>query len=196
MDDPSGHDGTLAELEISTGIGEELDSLQAVSSTAAKRAFTAPIVDIYACMRKFYQTPRNQGDWPLHFWVYANQPGNKGLRYDIDFGGATSGAFTGTMGQLNVKPDTLQDVKNESWCYKVTSLNEVQYMGWNAFVGLDAATLGEVNAIVDKQTLNYAFEYWLSAGSPMIEHELSKVSNCLIFTIEASSEAKLMSMGR
>jgi hypothetical protein len=118
------------------------------------------------------------------------------LRYDIDFEGGTSGAFTGATGKLVIKPDTLQDVKNESWCYKVASLNEIQYTGWNAFVGVDAVTLDEVNGVAGKAMANYAFQYWLGAGTPMIEHALSKVSNCLIFTIEASAEAKLMSGGK
>jgi RHS repeat-associated protein len=153
--DPNGHED-IASLSVSEGISEELDSSQAEADFTAKKALNLKVVDIYSCSKlQAYIIP-------IHCWVYANQPGNEGLRYDI--GAVPSergpGLIIGSVsGTLEITPTTLARVKadaNLSFT-KQASLSELGFLEWSAAIISEFEFLGLIDEGVKQYSVNYSF---------------------------------------
>ena len=152
--DPSGQDD-IASLSVSEGISEDLDATEAEADFTAKRALNLKVVDIYSSSKlQAYIIP-------IHCWVYANQPGNEGLRYDI--GAVESergpGLILGSVsGTLEIRATNLATVKadaNLSFT-KQASLSELGFIEWSAAIVSEFEFLGVLESIPTYST-NYSF---------------------------------------
>jgi RHS repeat-associated protein len=174
--DPSGND-SLAEISASEEIGEELDAASVEEEFAVKKVISLKIIDIYSCSKvQAYIIP-------IHCWVYANQPGNIGPRYDIgaDDGQRSPGLILGSVsGYLRIRNTTLDEVREDANLSfnKETSLSELGFVEWNALIVAEFEFLGAVDNILRYKT-NYSFNTLTNDAV-----------NCLTFTGFAIAAAK------
>ena len=163
--DPSGQQDFVSEL-AAEDIGEEVDGSEAEADFTAKKALNAKIVDIYSCSKlQAYIIP-------IHCWVYANEPGGVGFRYDFSAaqGERGPGLIFGTVSSvLEITPTTLADVQADANLSfdKQASLSELGYVQWNAAV------------VAEFEFVSYSFN-----------DLISNALNCITFTGVAIAMAK------
>jgi RHS repeat-associated protein len=152
--DPSGHQDLISTMEAED-ISEELDAENAEAEFAVKKALTAHVVDIYSCSKlQAYIIP-------IHCWVYANQPGNVGLRYDIGAEPAQRGPgliIGSVSGFLLISPTNLADVEKDANLRfsKEASISELGFIEWQAAIVAEFEFLGVVDDAL-KYATNYSF---------------------------------------
>ncbi len=152
--DPGGHQDLISTMEAED-ISEELDSENAEAEFAVKKALTAHVVDIYSCSKlQLYIIP-------IHCWVYANQPGNRGFRYDIGAEEAERGPgliIRSVSGYLLISSTDLESVRadaNLSFT-KQASISELGFIEWEFAITAEFEFLGLVDDAL-KYATNYSF---------------------------------------
>jgi RHS repeat-associated protein len=174
--DPSGHQDLISTMEAED-ISEELDAESAEADFAVKKALTAHVVDIYSCVKlQAYIIP-------IHCWVYANQPGNRGFRYDIgaEAAGRGPGLIIGSVsGYLLVSPTDLATVQADANLRfsKEASISELGFIEWSALIVAEFEFLGVVD-----DALKYATNYSFNTVT-------QDAVNCVTFTGFAIAAAK------
>jgi RHS repeat-associated protein len=167
--DPTGHED-LSSLSVSEGLSEEVDATEAEAEFTAKKALSAKVIDIYHC-EKFQAYII-----PFHCWVYANQPGNWGFRYDIGAEESERGPgliIGGVSGYLLISEMTLNAVRSDASATfsKEASLSELGWIEWQAIIVADFEFLDFVEGGAKKYALNYSFNTLIP-----------EAVNCLFFT--------------
>ena len=174
--DPSGHQDLISTMEAED-ISEELDAESAEADFAVKKALTAHVVDIYSCAKlQAYIIP-------IHCWVYANQPGNRGFRYDIgaEAAGRGPGLIIGSVsGYLLVSPTDLATVQADANLKfsKEASISELGFIEWSTLIVAEFEFLGVVD-----DALKYATNYSFNTVT-------QDAVNCVTFTGFAIAAAK------
>jgi hypothetical protein len=158
-------------------ISEELDSQNATAQFAIKKALTAHVVDIYSCSKlQAYIIP-------IHCWVYANQPGNNGFRYDIGAEAAERGPgliIGSVSGYLLISPTNLAAVQKDANLSfsKQASISELGFIEWQAAIVAEFEFLGVID-----DALKYATNYSFNTVT-------QDAVNCITFTGFAIAVAK------
>jgi RHS repeat-associated protein len=152
--DPDGRSSVAEEVEVA-GISEDLDALNAEANFTVKKILNAKVVDVYSCGQTFFAFPF------IHCWVYANQPGNSGPRYDIGVprGQRGPGLILGSVsGFLDISETTLEEVRAEANLRfnKEASLSELGFVEWNAAIVAEFEFQGIVEDAIRYNT-NYSF---------------------------------------
>jgi RHS repeat-associated protein len=172
--DPSGHQDTAEELSGEAD-GAIVDSAADEESYTAQKVLNAPVVDIYSCSRlQAYIIP-------IHCWVYANEPGNEGVRYDIGAGDRGPGLILGSVsGYLEITPTTLSAVQTDANLsfVKQVSLSELGFLQWQAVIVAEFEFISFTEQAITYST-NYSFNTLTNDAV-----------NCITFTGAAIAAAK------
>ena len=131
--DPAGLQGDMASLGVEESVSEDLDAQEGEEDLTARRALKAKVVDIYSCSKLQAYIIF------IHCWVYANQLGNTGVRYDFSAAPEERGPgliFGSVSSVLEITPTNLADVQADANLSfdKQASLSELGYVEWSAAV--------------------------------------------------------------
>jgi RHS repeat-associated protein len=177
--DPSGL-FTLAEINVAGGIHQKLSADDAKAKEAARQAITkARVFDIYSCSR--LQRP----PVPIHCWVYANFPGDQGLRYDVGAEELSMNLLKGPVpGFLAITSTSLEAVKRDAnfSFSKVASLTFPSLLKWQAGVIAGATFVRLAQEGADE--FLFSLPYNLTNGL------IGEGLNCIGFTFAAVAFAK------
>ena len=175
--DPTGHDD-LGSISVAEGISEQEDASAAEADFTAKKALSAKVIDIYNC-EKFQAYII-----PFHCYVYANQPGDWGFRYDI---GADASSRTPKLilqsvsGFLTIEETRLADVRADANANfsKEASLSELGWVEWQSILVADFEFIGVLDGGIKKYATSYSFNTLIPDAV-----------NCVFFTQFAIFTAK------
>ncbi len=183
MDDPSGHDGELAELEISETIGETIDADSDVATEeAGKRAASGDIYNVYLGVEPGTKSGGGgiaSGGILPHAFIYVdNRFTHSGMAYDV--GG--TGVF--------VDETTLSDVKaRPSILLYVTEFNLPQYVTWTAETYVLSTVAGNLSKLDESGLIAAASTVHFPFSSSIISFLNPNTVNCYKFTAVAAFSA-------